>query len=70
LGGYLGLFVLYKLGSAMSGKKKVEEPVKATVTTITTSTTGFPGFDSPDLDKFLEQVLESEEQLKALVESA
>jgi hypothetical protein len=70
LGGYAGLIVLYKLGSAMGGKKKVvEEPAKA-ATTVTTTGGGFPGFDSPDFDKFLQQVVESEEQLMALVESA
>ena len=70
LGGYAGLIVLYKLGSAIGGKKKVvEEPAKA-ATTVTATGGGFPGFDSPDFDKFLQQVVESEEQLMALVESA
>ena len=73
LGGYFGLFVLYKIKSAMSGKKVEEEKKPAAV--AATPTTGVPALDSPAFEKFVEteafeKLLEDEAQLSKLVESA
>jgi hypothetical protein len=70
LGGYSGLFVLAKLGSAMSGGKKVEEAAPVTSSAPVTATTGVPAVDSPEFDKYLEtdafyKMLDSDEQLAA-----
>lgn len=72
LGGYTGLFVFYKLVSAVSGgKKKAPEPIK--VVEVPSSTTGIPDIESPAFEKFVEsdafmKLLENEEQLKGLIE--
>ena len=61
--------MLYKIKSAISGKKVEEEP--APVTTVASVSTGeIPSVDSPEFEKYLENLLESEEQLKALIEKA
>lgn len=62
--------MIYKIKSAFT-KKPVEaapEPVKAEATTVAAGE--IPDADSPEFEKFLETILENEEQLKALIEKA
>jgi hypothetical protein len=71
MGGYGGLFFLYKIKSAISGGK-VEEVVKAVSSSPVVATTGIPSVDTPEFDKYLEtdafyKMLESEEQLGKVV---
>lgn len=73
LSGYGGIYVLYKISSAFSKKKPVVEPAKPVAAAA--PTTGIPALDSPAFDSFLEtpafeQLLESEDQLAKVVESA
>uniref|UniRef100_A0A7S1Y1D6 Uncharacterized protein n=2 Tax=Grammatophora oceanica TaxID=210454 RepID=A0A7S1Y1D6_9STRA len=68
-----GYTVLGTVGSMMSGGKKSEEPVAATVA-VTTSA-GVPAIDSPEFEKYVESdafvtLLESEDQLTALIGKA
>jgi hypothetical protein len=74
LSAYTGGFILYKIKSAMTSKPDpvVEEKPK---TVAETPSTGVPGIESPAFEKFVEtdafqQLLENEEQLKTLLESA
>ena len=70
LGVYTGFFGLYKIKSAMTKKPVAEEvPVKV-ASTSTVPTGSIPDVDSPEFEKFLENVLENEDQLKALLEKA
>lgn len=66
IGGYFGLFVVAKAGSAMGGKKKTEAPAAAP--TSSGPSTGVPSIDSPEFDKFLgseafDKLLSSDEEL-------
>lgn len=72
LGGYVGLFVLFKLKSAVSGGS-VEEPAPVASSAPVVATTGIPAVDTPEFDKYLEtdafyKMLENEEQLGKVVE--
>ena len=72
MGGYFGLYVVVKIGSALGGKKKVEA-APAAAASSGVATTGIPPVDSPEFDKYLEtdafyKMLESEEQLSKVVE--
>ena len=65
MGGYAGLFVVAKIGSAMGGKKK-EAPAVSPASTG--PSTGVPSIESPEFDSFLgseafEKLLSSDEQL-------
>lgn len=72
MGGYFGLYVVVKIGSAMGGKKAVEEA--APVPTSTEPSTGVPSVESAEFGDFLgsdafEKLLGSDEQLgKVLAE--
>jgi hypothetical protein len=67
LGGYFGLFLLFKLKSALSGKKPVVAEVPKVV--ASTSDSGeVPSIDSPEFEAYLEKLLSSEEMLTALIE--
>ena len=71
LGGYTGLFVLIKIGGAISGKKEEPAPVVASSAPIV-ATTGIPAVDTPEFDKYLEtdafyKMLDSDEQLAKVV---
>ena len=66
MGGYAGLFVVAKIGSAMGGKKKEAPAVAAPASTG--PSTGVPSIESPEFDSFLgseafEKLLSSDEQL-------
>jgi asparagine N-glycosylation enzyme membrane subunit Stt3 len=73
LSAYAGGVVLYKIGSAFKSKPPVVEapvPIKAAPTT-----TGVPGFEDPGFDAYLEsdafaEMLDSEEQLQAVIDRA
>ena len=74
LGGYTGLFVLYKIKSAISGGK-VEAEKPAAKAAAAPTTTGVPALDSPAFEKFVEtdafeKLLEDDAQLTKLLESA
>ena len=72
MGGYGGLYLLVKMGSAIGGKKEEEKPVVASSGAV--SDAGIPEIGTPEFDKFLDseafvKLLDSEEQLtKALAE--
>ena len=72
MGGYFGLFCLFKIKGAVSGKK--EEPAPAPVSSGSIdASTGIPAVDTPEFDKYLEtdafyKMLENEEQLGKVVE--
>lgn len=74
MGGYFGLFCLFKIKGAVSGGKAVEEAAPAPVSTGTVdASTGIPAVDTPEFDKYLEtdafyKMLENEEQLGKVVE--
>lgn len=75
LGAYTGGIVLYKIKSAISGKKAEPEPAKPVETAPVAPASGIPGIESPAFEKFVEtdafaKLLENEEQLKTLLESA
>lgn len=75
LGGYAGLYVLYSIGSAIGGKKKVVVTAPAPSVETTTTTGAVPPIDSPEFEKFLEsdaflKLLESDELLTAALEKA
>ena len=76
LGGYTGMIVLYKMSSAIGGKKKVPEAAPAVVAATTKSTTeGIPSIESPEFNAFLESIafeklLENDESLAKVIESA
>ena len=68
MGGYASLFVLSKIGSAMGGKKKAEEPAAAAPAAASVEGAGVPSVGTPEFDKFLEtdafeKLLGSDEQL-------
>ena len=72
LGGYTGLIMLYKMKSAVSGKK-AEEPAAVASSSPAVATTGIPADDSPEFDKYLEtdafyKMLENEEQFGKVLE--
>jgi hypothetical protein len=73
LGGYTGLFVLIKIGGALTGGKAEEPaPVVASSAPIV-ATTGVPGTESPEFDAYLEtdafyKMLDSDEQLAKVCE--
>lgn len=74
LSGYVGLFTLFKIKSALTGSKE-EEPVKVVESTITITSSGVPGIESPEFEKFLEteafeKLLENDSALAKVVESA
>jgi hypothetical protein len=63
LGGYAGLFVLVKIGSAMGGSKAEEAAPAAS----SAPSTGIPSIESPEFDEFLgseafEKLLSSDEE--------
>lgn len=67
MGGYAGLFVVVKIGSAMGGKKK-EEAAPAPAASSSAPSTGVPSVDSPEFDDFIgseafDKLLNSDEQL-------
>lgn len=67
MGGYFGLFVIAKAGSAMSGGKKKEEAAPAPAASSEEST-GVPSVESPEFGDFLgseafEKLMSSDEQL-------
>eukprot|EP00934_Nitzschia_sp_Nitz4_P000494 Nitzschia sp. Nitz4//scaffold152_size53828//37653//38187//NITZ4_006748-RA/size53828-augustus-gene-0.99-mRNA-1//-1//CDS//3329537220//494//frame0 len=67
MGGYAGLIVVAKIGSAMGGKKKVETPAAAAPAAAPTDA-GVPAVGTAEFDKFLEtdafdKLLNSDEQL-------
>mmetsp|Transcript_33750 Transcript_33750/g.81836 ORF Transcript_33750/g.81836 Transcript_33750/m.81836 type:complete len:129 (-) Transcript_33750:93-479(-) len=72
MGGYAGLYLVVKMGSAMGGKKEEEKPVVAS--SGADAGAGIPAIGTPEFDKFLDteafvKLLDSEEQLtKALAE--
>jgi hypothetical protein len=71
LGGYTGLFVLIKIGGAISGTKEEPAPVVASSSPVV-ATTGIPAIDTPEFDKYLEtdafyKMLDSDEQLAKVV---
>lgn len=76
LGGYVGLIVLVKIKNALTKSPEPEEAKPAVVTTTTTTTTaGIPAIDSPEFEKFFEsdalaKLLENEDDLNKLIESA
>ena len=75
LGGYTGLYVLFKIKSAISGGKKVEEPAPVVAAASTEGSSDVPSIESPAFEKFVEtdaftKLLENEDQLTKLVESA
>jgi hypothetical protein len=66
--------VLFKIKSALSGKPKVVEEAPKPVV-VETVTTGIPAIESPAFAAFLETVafeklLENDEQLTKVIESA
>lgn len=68
---YSGIYVLFKIKSALSGKPKVIEEAPVVVE----ATTGVPDIESPAFESFLESVsfeklLENDEQLVKVIESA
>jgi len=69
MGGYVGLFGLYKISSAIGGKKPEAAPVVAVATPVAdVATSGIPSVDSPEFDKYIEtdafyNMLDSDEQL-------
>jgi hypothetical protein len=72
MGGYFGLFTLYKIKSALGGKP-VEAPAAPAPTTAFIQTTGVPSVDTPEFDKYLEtdafyNMLDDDEQLAKVVE--
>jgi len=72
MGGYFGLYMVVKAGSAMGGKKKVEEAAPAT--SSSGPSTGVPSVESAEFGDFLgseafEKLLASDEQFgKVLAE--
>ncbi|CAJ1949755.1 unnamed protein product [Cylindrotheca closterium] len=72
MGGYTGLFLIFKMKSAMSGTKEEEKPV--VVSSGADTGAGIPAIGTPEFDNFLDseafvKLLDSEEQLtKALAE--
>jgi hypothetical protein len=70
------LYVLFKIKSALTGKKKTEEPAAETTTVVHASIgSSVPSIESPAFEKFVEsdafyKLLENEDQLKKVVESA
>jgi hypothetical protein len=73
LGGYFGIYLLYKMSSMFSKKKPVVET--APVVVAATESTGVPSIESTAFEKFVEtiafeQLLENEGQLSKLLESA
>jgi hypothetical protein len=79
LGGYLGLYVLYSIGSSIGGssKKKTETAAATAAPTSSTdsnsSTTTIPSIDSPEFEKYMEseafmKILESDELLASALE--
>lgn len=75
MGGYGGLYVLFKIKSAIGGKKAVEEAVApaAASSAVVASGAGIPPVDTPEFDKYLEtdsfyKMLDSDEQLGKVVE--
>ena len=71
MGGYTGLYVLFKIKSAMGGSK-ADEPAAAASSSPAVATTGIPPVDSPEFEKYLEtdafyKMLESEDQINKVV---
>ena len=71
MGVYTGFFCIYKIKSAITKKPVVEEaPVVKAESSSSVAAGEIPDVDSPEFEKFLENVLENEEQLKAMLEKA
>ena len=73
MGGYFGLFCLFKIKGAMSGKKVEEAAPAPAASASVDASTGIPAVDTPEFDKYLEtdafyKMLENEEQLGKVVE--
>ena len=73
MGGYFGLFCLYKVKSAIGGSKVEEAPAAPSSSATVDASTGIPPVDTPEFDKYLEtdafyKMLENEEQLGKVVE--
>lgn len=73
LGGYTGLYVIFKIKSLFSRKPVVE--AVAPVKDDGVVTTGIPAIDSPAFEKFMESIafeklLDNDEQLTKAIESA
>lgn len=71
MGGYGGLYMLFKIKSAVSGGKAEPEPAAAS-SSPAVATTGIPSVDSPEFEKYLEtdafyKMLESEDQINKVV---
>ena len=71
LGGYAGLFVVIKIGGAITGTKEEPAPVVASSSPVV-ATTGIPAVDTPEFDQDLEtdafyKMLDSDEQLAKVV---
>mmetsp|Transcript_20327 Transcript_20327/g.31799 ORF Transcript_20327/g.31799 Transcript_20327/m.31799 type:complete len:126 (+) Transcript_20327:84-461(+) len=64
-GGYLGLFLLFKIKSALSGSPEEEAPAVAAAAPASASAGEIPDVDSEEFGAFLE----SEENVAKLVES-
>lgn len=70
LGFYTACFGVYKIKSAITKKPVVEAAPVKVETSSSVPSGAIPDVDSPEFEKFLESVLENEDQLKALLEKA
>jgi hypothetical protein len=74
MGGYVGIYLLFKMKGALSGK--TSEPAEVAPTTTTSLfSVGIPSIESPAFEKFVEtdaflKLLENEDQLVKAIESA
>lgn len=70
LAAYTGLIGVFQISSSFGKKKPAKEETPKVLKSAALPAGAIPDVDSPEFEKFLENVLENEDQLKALIEKA